>query len=65
MGAAATLLGHIIPEKSGAYSAMATEASLSRMYGGIHYRSDCEKGLEVGKNIGNYAVQRAKTDGAE
>ena len=44
---------------------MALEASLSRMYGGIHYRSDCETGLIVGKNVGNYAVLRAKTDGAE
>lgn len=35
------------------------------MYGGIHFRADCEIGLEVGKNVGNYAVQRAKTDGAD
>ncbi len=63
--AAATILGHIIPEKKSAYEAMAREASLSRMYGGIHYRADCEIGLQVGQNVGNYAVQRAKTDGAE
>jgi membrane-associated phospholipid phosphatase len=63
--AAATILGHIIPERATAYDNMAKEASLSRMYGGIHYRSDCEIGLTVGKNIGNYAVQRAVTDGAE
>lgn len=63
--AAATILGHIVPEKKAEYDAMALEASLSRMYGGIHYRADCERGLEVGKNVGNYAVQRAKTDGAE
>jgi PAP2 superfamily len=64
-GAAATVLGYIIPEKAAAYNAMASEASLSRMYGGIHYRADCEVGLVVGKNIGNYAVQRGHTDGAE
>src|SRR4029077_13054723 len=58
-GAAATVLGHIIPEKKTVYEAMATEASLSRMYGGIHYRSDCELGLVVGANVGNYAVERA------
>ncbi len=63
--AAATILGHIIPERKAAYDAMALEASLSRMYGGIHFRADCERGLEVGKNVGNYAVQRAITDGAE
>lgn len=64
-GAAATIMGHIIPERAVAYNAMASEASLSRMYGGIHFRADCEVGLVVGKNIGNYAIQRARTDGAE
>ena len=64
-GAAAAILSHIIPEKAAAYDAMAKEASLSRMYGGIHYRADCEIGLVVGKNVGNYAKQRALTDGAE
>ena len=64
-GAAATILGHIIPEKATAYGAMANEASISRMYGGIHYRSDCETGLIVGASVGVYAVQRALTDGAE
>lgn len=63
--AAATVLGHLVPEKKSQYAAMALEASISRMYGGIHYRSDCEVGMEVGKNIGTHAVARAKTDGAE
>ncbi len=64
-GAAAAILGHIIPDKAMAYDAMAKEASISRMYGGIHFKSDCETGLFVGKNVGNYAIQRAITDGAE
>lgn len=63
--AAATILGHIVPGRATAYDAMASEASLSRMYGGIHYRSDCEAGLTVGKNVGGYAVTRAQNDGAE
>ena len=64
-GAAATILGHIIPSRAADYTNMAKEASLSRLYGAIHYRSDCEKGLECGNAIGNYAKQRARTDGAE
>ncbi len=64
-GAAAQILSHIVPAKENMFMSMATEASLSRMYGGIHYRSDCEKGLEVGKNVGAKAVDRAKIDGAE
>lgn len=64
-GAASTILGYLIPERKTAYEAMAMEAAMSRLYGGIHYRSDCEVGLTVGKNIGNYAIQRATTDGAD
>jgi membrane-associated phospholipid phosphatase len=64
-GAAAEVLSHIIPEKATIYEAMAQAASLSRMQAGIHYRSDCEAGLEVGKKIGAFAVQRAMSDGGE
>jgi hypothetical protein len=63
-GAASTILSYIVPERATAYDDMAREASLSRMYAGIHYRSDCEVGLETGKKIGNYAVDRGKADGA-
>ena len=64
-GAAATILGHIIPARAADYRNMAQQASLSRMYAAIHYRSDCEKGLETGNKIGEYAKARARTDGAE
>ena len=64
-GAAATVLSHIIPSKKDAFQAMAIEASNSRMLGAIHYRSDCEKGLLLGNVVGNFAVLRAKIDGAE
>ncbi|MEO5593218.1 MAG: phosphatase PAP2 family protein [Chitinophagaceae bacterium] len=63
-GAAATVLSYIIPENAAKYNAMASEASLSRVYAGIHYTSDCTAGLQVGANVGNYAVNRGKADGA-
>jgi membrane-associated phospholipid phosphatase len=63
--AAATILGHIIPARATDYTNMAKEASVSRLYGAIHYRSDVEAGLTVGNKIGAYAIQRATTDGAE
>lgn len=62
--AAARILGYLNPSKATEYDAMAKEASMSRIYGALHYRSDCEVGLEVGKNVGNYAVARAQADGA-
>lgn len=64
-GAAAAVLGHILPGRKTAYDQMASEASMSRLIGGIHYRADCEMGLIVGRNVGNYAIQRAQTDGAQ
>lgn len=64
-GAAAAILGHIIPERAADYQAMATEASMSRVYAGIHYLIDCTTGLQVGQNVGGYAIKRAQGDGAE
>jgi len=63
--AAATVLGHIIPDRASAYNAMAQEAANSRVYAGIHYAIDCDAGRTVGQNVGNFAVNRAKIDGAE
>jgi hypothetical protein len=36
------------------------EASWSRLYGGIHYRSDLEKGNLLGKQIGEYIVGKLR-----
>ncbi len=63
--AAATYLSHVIPARADAFNAMAKEASDSRMFGAIHYRSDCEKGLELGSKVATSAIARAKIDGAE
>lgn len=63
--AAATVLGHIFPDKAAEMDRMAREASESRIYGGIHYRFDCEVGLAVGRKIGDYSVVVARVDGAE
>ncbi|WPO78252.1 phosphatase PAP2 family protein [Flavobacterium sp. KACC 22761] len=62
---ACAVLSHFIPAKKMEYEAMALEASNSRMYGAIHYRSDCEKGLALGKKVAAFALARASSDGAE
>jgi hypothetical protein len=36
---------------------MAEEAAISRLYGGIHFRSDNEVGLNLGRRIGQVAVE--------
>ncbi len=64
-GAAATILSYLHPPKQGNYVSMANEASLSRLYGAIHYRMDTEVGMTMGVNIGQKAVNRGKNDGAD
>lgn len=63
--AAAVVLGYMFPSDINTFNAYAKEASESRIYSRIHFRFDCEVGLEVGTNIGNYAVEVAKVDGAD
>ena len=36
---------------------MAEEAAVSRLYGGIHYRSDNEAGLTLGRRVGGVALR--------
>jgi hypothetical protein len=38
----------------------AAEASISRLYGGIHYRAAIENGVAQGNNIGGYINNKLK-----
>jgi hypothetical protein len=50
-----------IPDRSfKSFREAALEASMSRLYGGIHYRSDLEQGNIVGQKIGNYIVGKLR-----
>ena len=62
--AAATVLSYLFPQAASDFAAMKEEASTSRLYGGIHYRSDIERGKEHGARIGGYAVAFAQQDGS-
>jgi hypothetical protein len=55
-GAASTVLAAFFPDQSGSLDAMAEEAAVSRLYGGIHFRSDNEVGLELGRQVGRIAL---------
>ena len=63
--AGAEVLAHFFPADAAQFRAWAEEAAVSRLYGGIHYRFDAEVGITQGKNVGAYAVNRAKNDGAQ
>jgi hypothetical protein len=55
-GAAAQVLAHVFPDHAAELQAMADEAGLSRLYGGIHFRFDSEQGLLAGRRIGDLAI---------
>jgi membrane-associated phospholipid phosphatase len=62
--AAAEVLGYVFPSQATRFRSMADEAGISRIYGGIHYRSDNLDGLALGKKVGVAVVGRARGDGA-
>lgn len=55
-GAASTVLSAFFPDRATALDAMAEEAAMSRLYGGIHFRSDNEAGLALGRRVGAVAL---------
>jgi hypothetical protein len=57
-GAAATVLGALFPNSARELAAMADEAAISRLYGGIHYRFDNDAGLDLGRRIGALTLKR-------
>lgn len=62
-GSSAAVLEAFFPADATAIAAQAEEAAVSRLYGGIHWRSDNEVGLVVGRQVGALAVERARADG--
>lgn len=50
--AAATVLAHAIPARAEHFRQLAREAAMSRLWGGIHFRSDNEEGLRLGDSVG-------------
>lgn len=44
----------------GSFLEASNEAALSRLYGGIHYRPAIELGVQQGKNVGNFVLEKLK-----
>jgi membrane-associated phospholipid phosphatase len=52
----AEVLSTFFPEDRDRLSAMVTEAGLSRMYGGIHFRFDIDAGQALGRDVAQFAI---------
>jgi hypothetical protein len=61
-GAAAEVLAAYFPDSAAALDAAAAEAALSRRYGGIHFRSDNDEGLKLGRRVGRLILERLYGD---
>jgi hypothetical protein len=57
-GAAERVLAAAMPVYAAELKRLADEAAMSRLYGGIHFRSDNDAGLLLGRRIGDLAAQR-------
>lgn len=62
--AAATVLSYVFPEEKKMLTAMAEEAGLSRVVGGIHYNCDNIAGRNSGIGVGEIAVAWGQSDGS-
>ena len=56
--AAAQVLAHFFPQERSRMESIATEAGVSRIYAGLHYRFDVEAGEDIGRKVANVAIAR-------
>ncbi len=59
------VLAYLFPADAAEVIGMAQEASESRIWAGIHYRSDVTVGTDLGHKVGNLVIDYAKADGSE
>jgi len=63
---AAAVLAYLFPADSAdGLAALADEAADARLWAGAAYRSDIDAGIAIGRAVGERAVARGKSDGAD
>lgn len=63
--ARANLLGYLFPREAEFYRWVGEETGLSRIWAGIHYRSDVEVGWAMSRKLLQKVVERAESDGSK
>jgi len=64
-GAGARVIGDFFPGEASSLDAMADEAAMSRLYGGIHFRHDNDDGLTLGRTISSLVLRKWRGGAAE
>jgi membrane-associated phospholipid phosphatase len=57
-----TVLARLFPRDAESFSKMADDESWSRLWAGIHFRSDIEAGRALGRTVGQAVLDRAAMD---
>jgi len=64
-GGPAEVLAYLFPRDAEAIRRLAVEAADSRLWAGIHFRSDLDAGLALSKQVAALIIERAKSDGSQ
>lgn len=65
-GAATTVLAYLYPDaEEGRFADMAEQAAMAGVWAGAAFPSDAEAGLALGRAVGERAVARGRSDGAD
>lgn len=64
-GANAIILSYLFPSEATRFTALADEAGESRIWAGIHYRSDVVAGFDLARKVAGAVIQRARMDGSQ
>ena len=63
--ATADILAYLFPRDGGEILAAAADAGSSRVWAGIHFRSDVDAGAEIGHTVAQLVIDRASHDGSQ
>jgi membrane-associated phospholipid phosphatase len=63
--AIARVLGYLFPRDAEAFAALGERAAESRIWAGIHYRSDIVAGRQLALSVADKIIKRAMQDGAQ
>jgi PAP2 superfamily len=63
-GAMETVMGYLFPRDAAYFTKIAEDESWSRLWAGIHFRSDIEAGRTLGQQVGTAVMTWGKQDGS-
>jgi membrane-associated phospholipid phosphatase len=64
-GAAAAVLGYLMPSEAQLFADYAEDAARSRLLAGVQYPSDVRAGLELGRAVAELVIAYAQSDGSD